>query len=268
MLVDTHAHLNFPDYDKDLDQVIKRSLATEVEKIICASSSVNTSRGAIIIAKQYPGIVFAAVGIHPQKTDPENQTSLINQINEIKKLASENKVIAIGECGLDYSPAPPPEKDRTKEEQNFLFEEQVKIAQKLNLPILIHSRKAFNDTFELIQRYPKLKGIFHCYSGGKKGIKKIMALKNFFFGVDGNLTYDEGLQNVFKIIPLEKTILETDCPFLAPTPFRNQRNEPANIKIIAEVLASIKKISSGTITRITTQNAQNLFFKWYNYFDD
>lgn len=258
MLIDTHAHLNFRDYEKDLNLVIRMSLSAEVEKIICASSNLTDSKRAIEIAKKYPKTVFAAVGIHPQQTDPENRTSLINQINELKKLASDNKVIAIGECGLDFSPAPPPEKDRTREDQIYLFKEQIKLAQKLNLPILVHSRKSFTETVEVLNSFKNLHGVFHCYSGGKKGIEKVNQL-GLFFGVDGNLTYDEGLQNVFQLIPLESIILETDCPFLTPMPFRGQRNEPKQINIIAESLAKIKGINLNEVATITTQNAKNIF---------
>lgn len=261
MLVDTHAHLNFPDYEKDLDEVIKRSLKAGVEKIICVSSNIADSKKAIEIAIKYPKTVFAAVGIHPQQTDPENSTSLINQINELKKLASGNKVIAIGECGLDFSPAPPPELDRTKKDQIYLFKEQIKLAQKLNLPILIHCRKSFADTIEVLGGFKNLHGVFHCYSGGKKGIEKVNQL-GLLFGVDGNLTYDEGLQNVFRLIPLDKIVLETDCPFLAPKPSRGKRSEPAHIKNIAEALAKIKNVSLEKVMQITTQNAKNIF--WYN----
>jgi len=258
MLIDTHAHLNFPDFEKDLDEVIKRSVATEVEKIICVSNNIADSKKAIEIAKKYPKTVFTAVGIHPQQTDPQNSISLINQIKELEKLATENKVIAIGECGLDFSPAPPPELDRTKEEQIFLFKEQIKLAIKLNLPILVHSRKSFTETIEVLADFKNLRGIFHCYSGGKKGIDKINKL-GFFFGVDGNLTYDDGLKNVFSLIPLNKIVLETDCPFLAPAPFRDHRSEPAHIKTIAKALAKIQNVSFEKVAQITTANARQLF---------
>lgn len=258
MLIDTHAHLNFPDYEKDLDEVVKRSLEAGVEKIICASSNVEDSKKAVEIARKYKGTVFAAVGIHPQQTDPENNATLANQINELKKLAKQKEVVAIGECGLDFSPAPPPELDRPKDIQVYLFKEQIKLAQKLKLPLLIHTREAFTKTIESLTEFKGLKGVFHCYAGGKKGIEKINQL-GFFFGVDGNLTYDEGLQNVFKLIPLEKIILETDAPFLTPIPFRGQRNEPAQIKIIAEFLAKLKVVAFEKVAQATTENAQKLF---------
>jgi len=266
MLVDTHAHLNFKDFQKDIDLIVKRSIKNGVTKIICVSSNADESEKAIEIAQKYPGVVFTAVGIHPQQTDPNNPNSPKEQIKKLTKLVQQKEVVAIGECGLDYSPAPPSEKDRPKEEQFFLFKEQIKLALQSNKPIIIHSRKAFPDLIKLIESFcqepktknQKLTGVFHCYSAGKKGVEKVNEL-GFLFGVDGNLTYDEGLQNVFRDVPLEKILLETDCPFLAPEPFRTQRSEPAHVKIIAKFLAKLKGESFEKVSQITTQNAEGLF---------
>lgn len=258
MLVDTHAHLNFKDYQDDLDQVVKRAIKEGVEKIICVSSNLEESEKGIKIAEKYPDVIFPAVGIHPQQTDLEIKLSPEEQIKKLIQLAENKSVVAIGECGLDYSPAPPGEKDRTKEEQVFLFKRQIELALKLKLPILIHSREAFLDTLQIIKEYQDLRGVFHCYSAGKKGIKQAEEV-GFSFGVDGNLTYDQGLQNVFSQIPLEKVLLETDCPFLSPEPYRGLRNEPKNVKIIAQCLAHIKGVSFEEISKTTTRNAQTLF---------
>jgi len=258
MLIDTHAHLNFPDYEKEEEEIISRALRAGVKKIVCVSSNLADSQKAIKIAKKYPKVIFAAVGIHPQQTDPENQDSPEKQLKKLEALACQKEVVAIGECGLDFSPTPPGEKERPKDIQQLLFEGQIKIAQELNLPILIHSRKSFTQTVETLKRFKNPRGIFHCYSGGKKGAKKVKDL-GFFFGVAGNLTYDEGLQNVFRQIPLEKIVLETDCPFLTPLPFRGQRNEPSYLKYTAKTLAKIKNISKEELAKITTKTAQNLF---------
>lgn len=251
MFIDTHAHLNLPNYDKDLDEVIKRAAENGVAKIICVSSNVTDSQKAIEIAKKYLGIVYAAVGIHPQQTDPENKTSLAVQLAQLVKLAESESVVAIGECGLDYSEAPRPD-------QVFLFEKQIETAKKFNLPVIVHSRKTFDETLAVLKKWQPLNGVFHCYSGGKNDIKKVEEI-GFYLGLDGNLTYDLGLQNVVKEMPLEKILLETDCPFLSPEPYRGLRNEPKNVKIIAEFLAKLKGISSEKIAQITTKNAQKLF---------
>lgn len=258
MIIDTHAHLNFPAYQEVLEKIISNAKKAGVSKIICVSSSLADSQKAIEIAKKYKNTVFAAVGIHPQQTDPENKDSLKNQVEKLAKLAEEKEVVAIGECGLDFSPPPPPEKERNPADQQFLFESQIKIAKSLNLPILIHSRQAFSQTLEILEKHPKIKGIFHCYSGGKKGIAGVQKL-GFLFGVAGNLTYDEGLQNVFRQIPLKNIVLETDCPFLAPLPWRGKTNQPAFILKTAEKLAEIKNLPLEKIAALTTKNAKNLF---------
>jgi TatD DNase family protein len=264
MFIDTHCHLNFPDYQNDLDQVVKNSVDSGVEKIICASSNLEDSKRAVGLAQKYPGIIYALVGIHPQQTDPENSDSLDSQLNQLDKLVKSPGIVGIGECGLDYSSAPPGEKNRTKEEQYSLFEGQIKLAQKYNLPISIHSRKAYDETLDfLASRIPfpvssYLQGVWHCYSGGKSKIQKVIEL-GLYFGIDGNITYDDGLQNVVKEIPLEKIVLETDSPFLSPLPSRSLRNEPKNVKITAEFLAKIKSIPFDKVVEITTQNAVQIF---------
>ncbi len=259
MLIDTHAHLNFPDYDKDLDQTIGRAQKEGVKKIICVSSNIADSQKAIEISKQYPGVVYAAIGIHPQQTDPGNSASLEEQIQQLESLAANKSVVAIGECGLDFSPAPPGEKDRSRKEQVFLFLKQIEIAQKNKLALIIHTRESFSQTIETLKGSGNLpKGVVHCYSGGKKGVTKVLEL-GYYFGFDGNLTYDLGLQNVCRQIPLDKIILETDSPFLSPKPFRGKRNEPANTKIIAEFLGQSKNTSLAKIADTTTKNAGLLF---------
>jgi len=257
-LIDTHAHLNFPDFKDDLEQVIKRSLKNGVTKIICVSSNLADSAKAIEIAKKYPGIVYAAVGIHPHQTDFQEKGSLEEQIKQLEELVKNNKVIAIGECGLDFSPTPPMEKDRNKKDQIFLFQEQLKIAQRLSLPVCLHSRKALDDVLLILEKIP-VRGILHCYAGGKKDIAKVLAL-GLYFGLDGNLTYDVGLQNVAKIIPLEKILLETDSPFLTPQPYRCLRNEPKNVKIIAEFLAQLKGLPLNQLAKVVTENTYAAFF--------
>jgi len=262
-MIDTHAHLNFQDYEKDLDNVIDRAIKNGVNKIICASSNIADSKKSIQIAEKYPGIVYATAGIHPQQTDPENTQTLKQQIKDLEKLARQKKIVAIGECGLDYSPAPPGEEDRTKNDQLFLFREQIKIAQKFNLSLIIHSRKAFSETVDVLTQpslksKQELRGVFHCYSAGKKGIEKVNQL-GFYFGVDGNFTYDSGLQNVFAKIPIEKILLETDAPFLSPIPKRGERNEPSFMIHTAQKLAALKDLPLEKIDQITTTNTINLF---------
>jgi len=261
MLIDTHCHLNFPDYEKDLPEVLKRSREAGVEKIICASSNLADSIKAIEIAQKYPGFVFASIGIHPQKTDPNNKDLPIEQIRKLGELVKEKGVVAIGECGLDYSLAPDGEEDRTHEEQLFLFEEQIEIAKLNNLALIVHSRKSFKDTLEVLVKHQNgsLRGVLHCYSGGKKGIAPALAI-GFYLGIDGNVTYDEGLQSVVKEIPLEKILLETDSPYLSPKPFRGKRNEPANIALIANCIVGLKNTDLVAVSNIISETSKELFY--------
>lgn len=264
MLIDTHAHLNFSDYQKDLNQVIKRSLENKVSKIICVSSNLADSFKAVELAKRYPQIIYPAAGIHPHQTDPQNKDSIKEQIKKLKALVAKEKVVAIGECGLDFSKADLKlEKNRTPKIQEELFRQQIEISLELNLPVLVHSRKAFPQVMIILKEYfqssgGQLKGIFHCYSAGKKEIKQVEEI-GFFFGLDGNLTYDLGLQNVVREIPLEEIVLETDCPFLSPQPYRGLRNEPGHVKINAEFLSRLKEVGFEKVAQKTTQNAQKLF---------
>lgn len=255
MLVDTHCHLNFQAFENDLDAVINSAHKAGVEKIVNVGADLKSSQKAVEIAQTHDGC-YAAVGIHPHHADKlEN-----DWLEKLDKLAQQPKVVAIGECGLDYykykgsgvvDPAI----------QKEIFSKQFQLAQNLNLPVIIHSRQSFDDVISTIYRLPStipLYGVFHCYSAGKSGLKLINQL-GFYFGIDGNLTYDDGLQNIVKEIPLEKIILETDAPFLTPLPIRNQRNEPKNVKIIALHLAKIKNTTYEEVAQIISHSANLLF---------
>jgi len=277
MLIDTHAHLNFKDYT-DLDDVIKRSQDSGVEKIFCVSSNIADSIRAVEIAKKYSGMVYAAVGIHPQCTDPENGDDINTQLEKLEKIVLENKdvIVAIGECGLDYTEVGDGERKRQGSEQDKLFVGQINLAVKYNLPILIHCNKVQDKLLEILNqnqlqvgngRNKKinlkigniLRGVFHFYSGGKKRLKLFLPFENFMFGIDRPITYNEGLQQVVKEIPLERIVLETDCPFLAPLPHRGERNEPVYISLIAQKLAGIKGVSLEEISSQTGKNVRKIF---------
>ena len=272
MFIDTHAHLNFKDFT-DIDDVIKRSLNAGVEKIICASSNLEDSIRSIEIAKKYKGVVFASVGIHPQCTDPKNPDHLGKQLEKLENLILDNKnfIVAVGECGLDYTDVGDGERKRKESEQEKIFAGQINIAIKYDLPILIHCNKAQERLLEILNQNQiqigdskdkkinlkvgdVLKGIFHFYSGGKKRIKSFLPFERFMFGIDGPLTYDEGLQQVVKELPLNRIVLETDCPYLSPFPHRGERNEPSYIPLIAAKISEIKNLSIEEVARQTTDN--------------
>lgn len=231
-MIDTHAHL---------DKVSKDSRG-EVNKIILAGSDIKDSKKNIKLAKKYD-FLLAAVGIHPQ--------SSIEKINQLEKLINEN-VIAIGECGLDFA------SDHNQRKQENAFIKQIELAKKYDLPLIIHARKAIDEVIKILNKYEDLRGVFHHYVGGKKRIKKVLEL-GFYIGIDGNLTYEEGLVDVIKNVPEDKLLLETDTPYLTPLPFRGEKNKPAYIKYIYEKVAEIWKKSFKETETIIDKNAKKLF---------
>jgi TatD DNase family protein len=251
-MIDTHAHLS------------KRFCnSTEVDevKVILAASNLEDSKENIELARANVNQFWACAGIHPQCTDPENTDSLETQLYILEDLVKNNKnIIAIGECGLDFSPPPPEERERSREEQVKLFLGQIEIAQKYNLPLVIHARKAVDDVIEIIKGYKNISGVFHCYAGGKKRIKKVLDLgENWYFGIDGNLTYEIGLNEVLAEIPKDKLLLETDCPFLTPVPHRGETNRPEYVKFIYEKVSEIWHLNPVETEKIIGENVGKLF---------
>jgi TatD DNase family protein len=236
-MIDTHAHL---DTLCDIDR--------GVDKIILAASGMKDSKNNLILGEKYPEKLLASLGIHPM----ENQDSPA----ELEKLVDENykKIVAIGECGLDFS------SDFDKEKQIIVFKKQVELAQKYKLPLIIHARKAVDETVEILKEYKNLSGVFHCYAGGNKRIKKIIDLgENWYFGIDGNLTYEDGLVEIVKNIPKDRLILETDCPYLTPVPFRGEINSPKNVEYVYKKVAEIWGMSFEETEKIIDANAKILF---------
>jgi len=236
-MIDTHAHL-----ERLCD------IAKELDKIILAASTVDTSKNNLILGKNFPEFLLVSVGIHPQETN-ESPT-------ELKKIVEENykKITAIGECGLDFS------SDYDKDKQEKVFRIQIELALKYKKPLIIHARKAVDETVEILKEYKNLTGVFHCYAGGIKRIKKVLNLgENWYFGIDGNLTYEVGLEDVVKNIPKDRLILETDSPYLTPKPFRGQENKPEYVKYIYQKVAEIWGKSFEETEEIIDENAKRLF---------
>jgi len=255
MLIDTHAHLHFVDFDKDRNKVIKDARLAGVEKIILPGSNLQSSQKALQLAQEDENL-FAATGIHPHHVD-KLKPALKRQL---KKLIREGQSIAIGETGLDFYQLEIEILKTIKEKQINLFRLQIELSLEFNLPLIIHSREAFEETLQVLKEYQDqgIRGVFHCYAGGKKQVQPVLAL-GFYFGIDGNLTYDKGLKNVVEKIPLEKILLETDSPELAPIPFRGLRNEPKNVKLVVESLAESKGLSFDQVAQTTAANAEKLF---------
>ncbi len=258
-MIDTHAHLNFSPLSNQIDTIIKESKKAGLTGIVIAGSNLKDSIVSIELAKKYPDFLYASVGLHPQNTNPQDNSSIEEQINNLESLIANHQplITAIGETGLDFSPAPEEECDRSHEEQKKLFKSQIDLAQKYQLPLIIHAREAVDEVIALLGQYQNLNGVFHCYAGGKKRIKPILNLPGtWYFGFDGNLTYDEGLQGIIPLIPKDRIIIETDSPFLAPAPHRGETNTPANLPFIQQ---KINEISKEDLTTQILQNTKVLF---------
>lgn len=239
MLIDSHAHLNFPELLSDIDGVLARAKEAGVEKIINIGTSLADSRTAIELARKYDNL-YATVGIHPDSPSPS-----ASDWSEFEKLAIALKVVAIGECGLDNKTGLPNQKE--------IFEKQIEIARKLDLPLVIHVRDAWEEILKM--DLSKNRGVFHCYSGSAN------FLPNFYYSFAGNITFKNAhqLRDTAKLVPLEKLLVETDCPFLAPEPLRGSRNEPANVRITVQTLAKVKNVGFKELAKATAKNAEKLF---------
>lgn len=262
MYIDTHCHLNFKAFADDWEQVADAAVRAGVEKMMVVGADLKTSARAVELSGKHNNL-FASVGIHPHHC--QNKI----EIDKLESLAKNKKVVAIGECGLDYHVY---EKSKYQDReitaeiktlQKRLFGQQIQLAKKLNLPLIIHNRAAGEDTLDTLNhfcksdgRYPQ--GVFHCISGSKKLLEKILKA-GFYIGVDGNIAYSQEVQVLAADAPLERILLETDAPYLTPGPDRSLRNEPISVKIVAEHLSKLKNMTVEKIEAETTKNAKKLF---------
>ena len=249
MLIDTHCHLDFPDFLPDFEAVLERAKEAKVGKIINVGASLEGSSRSLELAQKHPQI-WATVGLHPHET--QKILDYETAINSLREMAKNKKVVAIGECGLDYH-------QNKEEKQKQLLSLQLKLAEELNKPVVIHVREAQDDLLPLIKNF-SLKGVFHCFSGNETFLKNVLDL-GYFVGFDGNLTFKNAkdLQAVAKIAPLEKILLETDSPFLSPEPLRGTRNEPSRLPYLANFLANLRNEAVETVINQTSENAHRLF---------
>jgi len=269
MLIDTHAHLNFNAFEKDSNKVIRECLANDTW-MINVGTQYNTSKKAVSIAQGYKRGVYAAIGLHPihldeklVETEEGSSEPFFRAKGEdfdydrYKELAKEDKVVAIGEIGLDYLQKPKDKKklEQFKENQKRIFLQQSRLAEEMELPIIVHCRKAHDELLEIINY--KRKGVIHCFTGNKTQLAKYLE-KGFYIGLNG-IIFKLNLEKVIKEIPLERILIETDCPYLSPPPFQDERNKPIYVKYIAEEIARIKEKSVEEISEITTKNAIELF---------
>ncbi|MFW6252245.1 MAG: TatD family hydrolase [Halanaerobium sp.] len=251
-LIDTHAHLDFDDYNQDREEVFNRARKVGVEKIVNIGADLEGSRRAVKLAEKYD-FVYASVGIHPHEADTVNQESLA----EIKKLAASPKVRAIGECGLDFYYDNSP-----REIQKVAFKKQLSLALELELPVVVHSRQAAAETLEILDQTADFGDnlIFHCYAYGPKEIEEIIK-RDYYAAFGGLITFKSAqpIRDALKKMPLNRILLETDAPYLTPAPHRGQRNEPAYLEHIVKKAAAIKGVSAQKLSKITTENAERIY---------
>lgn len=249
-LIDTHCHLNDEQYDADVAEVIQRAHSAGVLWLVNIGYDVDSSRKAIRQASLYRG-VKATVGIHPHDANTATKAALA----ELRELAAREEVIAFGEIGLDYYYDNSP-----RDIQREAFRQQMEIATSLKLPAVIHSRDATKDTLEILREYAPLQGIMHCFSGSFETAQICIDL-GMYIAFGGAITFKNAnrLREVVERVPWERIVVETDCPYLTPEPFRGRRNEPAHLRHIVGSLAQVKGVSPADAARITTDNARTVF---------
>ncbi len=253
MIFDTHAHYDDEAFDQDRDELLKSMNEAGVAFIVNVGASIDSTRKALELAGKYP-FLYAAIGVHPSETEGMTQDDL----SWLKEKAADPKVVAIGEIGLDYH-WPDPDKAIQKK----WFEEQLQLASETGLPIIVHSRDAAQDTLEILKEWQKekMKGVIHCFSYTKEIAREYLNM-DYYFGIGGVLTFKNAkkLIEAVEYIPMSRILLETDCPYLAPEPYRGKRNQSTYIDLVAERLAEVKKISKEEVLTITMRNAKEFYF--------
>lgn len=253
-MIDTHSHIFEPDFAEDLPEVIARAREVGVEKILMPNIDDTTVDAMLEVCRQYPGYCFPMLGFHPTSVDAES----LPKVRRMKELLVEgHPYIAIGEVGLDLYW----DKTYLKEQQQVL-EEQIQWALEWDLPLVIHCRDAFPELFEVLRPYrdTKLKGVFHSFTGTVDEAKELLGYERFLIGINGVVTFKKStLPETLKVVPLERLVLETDSPYLAPVPFRGKRNETSYVKRVAVKLAELYGMEIGEVERLTTENALKVF---------
>ena len=251
MLFDTHAHLDADAFDLDREELIASLPGAGLSLVMNPGCDRPSSLAAIELAKRYD-FIYAAVGSHPDAADLVND----ELIDEYRRLCKENpKVLAIGEIGLDYH-----YEDIPREIQQKAFRMQMELARELDLPVIVHEREAHEDGMTIIDEFPEVKGVFHCYSGSAEMAKELVK-RGWYIGFTGVLTFKNARKalEVAAAIPLERIVIETDCPYMAPVPFRGQRNDPGKLCRMAQRLAELRGITEEEAARITLENGRRLY---------
>lgn len=254
-LIDTHAHINVEHFAEDRDAVVERAAQAGLRHIVNMGDSMESSQNSVALTKAYP-MVYTGVGIHPEEAHPMTQADE----DQLASWGALPKVVAIGEIGLDYYW----EKDGDKRQlQRELFIRQLDLARQLHLPVCVHNREAHGDTMEILRKEGKgIVGVMHCFSGSLEIAQELVKM-GWFIGVDGPLTFKNAakLPEIVQKLPLERIVVETDCPYMAPVPVRGKRNEPAFVYHVAAKLAQLRGESLEKVARQTTANARELYPK-------
>jgi TatD DNase family protein len=282
MLIETHAHLDYPDFADDFEDVLRRATDAGVTRMLTIGTSVASSRRAVELAERHANI-YAVIGVHPTTADEAEE----DVINPLRELARSRRVVAIGETGLDYHRLPSADNAEEKRaqvlaalqteteerleaglhdgaykaKQASLFEQQLDLAVELGLNVVIHQRDAWEDTLQLMAPYAgKLRGVFHCFGGSLEQAQTVLALGHLV-SFTGIVTFKNGVavRDVAAALPLDGFMVETDCPYLAPVPFRGKRAEPAHTRLVAESIASARGETLEEIARATTATAEQFF---------
>ena len=252
MLFDTHVHLNDDQFDEDLEEVIERARENGVERVVVVGFDEKTIKRAIELIDTYD-FMYAAIGWHP--VDAIDLTD--SYLEWIEELTAHPKVVAIGEIGLDYHWDKSP-----KDVQQVVFRRQIQLAKKLNLPIIVHNGEATEDVVTILEEEgaAEVGGIMHCFSGSPETAKRCLDM-NFYISLGGPVTFKNAIKpkEVAKAVPLDRLLIETDCPYLAPHPYRGKRNEPSYVRLVAEQIADLKEVSFEEVAKATTENANRLF---------
>lgn len=250
--IDSHAHLDDERFDNDRDELINSLHEDGIEAVLNPGADLNTSRAAVALADKYP-FIYAAVGCHPHDSKLMNDDTM----NIFRELAKNTKVIGIGEIGLDYY-----YDNSQRETQKIWFREQIRLAKELDLPYIVHDRDAHEDVFRIMkeEHYSGTRGILHCYSSSVEMAKEFVKL-GFYISLGGPVTFKNAKtpKLVAREVPFESLLIETDCPYLTPEPYRGKRNEPKYVKYVAEEIAAIREVSVEAVAEQTKENFKRLF---------
>lgn len=251
MFFDTHAHYDAEAFDQDRDEVLASLPERDVSLAVNPGCDVPSSRKAVELAQTWP-FLYAAVGYHPENCAPCTPEDL----NVLRELAGEPKVVAIGEIGLDYYW----EENPPRERQQQVFRDQLALAEELDLPVIVHDREAHADSLSIIRDFPRVRGVFHCYSGSAEMARELVRL-GWMISFTGVLTYKNARRAVeaAQAVPLERIMIETDSPYMAPVPHRGKRNDSGYVRYVCEKLAEIKGVSREDCARITMENGKRFY---------